>query len=84
MSQMDVANFLTEQRKIDENKWFRVKDIQQALADKGKSNGVLKGVSNDLYMLMRYGDIEWRGVGIWKHYKEFRALPKEKQKKKLM
>lgn len=81
MSQDDVHDFLKEQRKLDENKWFRVKDIQDALREKGLSEGVLKGVSNDLYMLMRFGDIEWRGVGIWKHYKEFRALPKEKQKK---
>lgn len=71
-----MLTFLKEQRDIDPHRWFRVKDIQDGLAKKGLSNGVLKGVSNDLYMLMRFGDIKWRGVGIWKHYKEFQANPK--------
>lgn len=79
MSQMDVQRFLQEQYELDPNKWFRVKDIQEGLAEKGKSNGVLKGVANDLYMLMRFGDIKWRGVGVWKHYKEFQANPEKKE-----
>lgn len=73
MSQMDCLRFLQEQKKLYPEKWFRVKDVQEGLLQKGLSNGVLKGVSNDLFRLMRCGDVEWRGVGVWKHYKEFRA-----------
>lgn len=73
MSQMDCLRFLQEQKKLNPERWFRVKDVQEGLLAKGLTNGVLKGVANDLFQLMRCGDVEWRGVGAWKHYKEFRA-----------
>lgn len=73
MSQEDCQIFLQEQRKKHPNKWFRVKDIQEGLKQKGLGNGTLKNVPQALYKLMRWGDIEWKGVGIWKHHKEFRG-----------
>ena len=73
MSQMDCLRYLQEQKKQYPEKWHRVKDVQEGLQQKGLSNGVLKGVANDLFQLMRCGDVEWRGVGAWNHYKEFRA-----------
>lgn len=66
-------DFLKEQRKKNPDKWFRVKDVQEGLAKAGKGNGSIKTVPQCLYNLIRWGDIEWRGIGFWKHYKEFRA-----------
>lgn len=65
--------FLQEQRKLDPDRWFRVKEIQEGLAEKGLGNGTVKNVPQHLFALIRWGDIEWRGVGIWQHHKEFRA-----------
>jgi hypothetical protein len=56
--------------------WFRVKDIQDDLLAKGKTSGVLKGVSNDLLILTASGFIEMRNIGLWSSYKEFRAFIK--------
>lgn len=76
---MDCLRFLQEQRMADPDRWFRVKDVQEGLKDKGKSNGVLKGVSSDLLRLAVCGDLECRGIGYWKHYKEFRAKKAKKE-----
>lgn len=73
MSQMDCLDFLREQRKENPDKWFRVKDVQDALREQGKGNGTLKGVASDLLILTNCSDISMRGIGVWKHYKEFRA-----------
>ena len=73
MSQQDCLDFLKERKDVDPHKWFTVKEIQEGLKQKGFGNGTIKNVTNDLYMLMRFGDVLWRGVGIWKHHKEFKA-----------
>ena len=73
MSQADVLNFLESQRKNNDN-WFRIKDIQEALNNNGCGTGTLKGVGNDCYILSCSNFIEVRGVGVWNHYKEFRAF----------
>lgn len=75
MSQQNCIDFLEEQRKFSK-KWFRVSDVVAGLKDQGFSNGVLKGVGNDLMILASMGCIQCRGIGVWKHYKEFRAYEK--------
>ena len=52
--------------------WLTMKDIKDALKEKGKSNGSLHGVANDVYKLAAFGFIEVRGVGLWKHYNTFK------------
>lgn len=75
MSQQNVLDFLLAMR--DENDdWYMVKDIKDGMEQIGFSNGALKGVSDDLVALASCGDIEWRGIGIWNHRKEFRARTK--------
>lgn len=76
MSQQDVLEWLVEQRCTDCDKWFRVKDIQEGLKEKGLGNGTIKGVANDLLCLTACGDIVMRNVGLWNSYKEFRAIIK--------
>lgn len=73
MGQTDVWHFLLDQKKKDPNRWFRVCDVQEALRKKGFGNGTIRGVSNDLLVLANFGDIKMRGIGAWKHYKEFQA-----------
>lgn len=73
MSQQDIYDWLKERKKKEPDRWWRVKEIQEGLAEMGKGNGTLKNVPQHLFSLMRWGDIEWRGVGIWQHHKEFRA-----------
>jgi hypothetical protein len=73
VSQQDCLDYLKEEKKANPERWLMVKDIQDGLKQKGLGNGTLRNVANDLYMLMRFGDIEWRGIGVWKHHKEFRA-----------
>ena len=69
MSQADCLDWLKRQ---DPDKWFRVKEVQDGLESEGKGNGTIRGVSHDLMRLTLFNDLEMRGVGTWKHYKEFR------------
>jgi len=73
VSQEDCLNWLEEQKKIHPRKWFRVKDVQEGLAEKGLGNGTVRCVSRHLLILTQWGYIRMRGIGVWKHYKEFRA-----------
>lgn len=75
MSQADVLEFL-ETMRIRTDEYFTATEIRNCLKDNGHSNGVLKGVSSDLVALASFGFIEWKGVGVWKHHKEFRGLKK--------
>lgn len=73
MSQQDCLEWLKEQKKKHPDKWFRVKDVQEGLKKMGKGNGTCKNVPQHLLKLRNFGDIQMRGVGFWKHYKEFKA-----------
>lgn len=72
MSQSDVEGFLREQRKKTA-KWFSAKEVREALTKEGHSNGTINGVYDDLYKLTAFGHIEFKGEGLWKHKKLFRA-----------
>lgn len=72
MSQQDCLDFLRAMRESDPNKWFRIKEVQEALREKGLGNGTIKKVGSHLYKLAVCGDLDVRGIGIWEHYKEFR------------
>lgn len=73
MCQEDVSTFLEEQQEINSNKWFTITQVQKGLKEKGFSNGVILGVRDDLYKLAAFNLIRFKGVGIWKHHKEFKA-----------
>jgi len=75
MGQREVIKFLEDKRSINED-WFAVVDVEKGLKDRGFSNGVIKGVCNDLYKLAAFNLIQWKGEGIWKHRKVFRAKKK--------
>lgn len=79
MGQKEVLDFLNEQRELNDN-WFKVADIRIALEKKGYSNGCIKGLFNSLYKLASFNIIEVRGIGLWKHHKEFRAYKSDKRK----
>lgn len=68
MSQEDVLEIL----KARPEAWLSLKDIREALKEKGKSNGTLHGVPNDAYKLATFGYIEVRGRGLWKYKVEFK------------
>lgn len=69
MSQDDCLGWLKEQKK---NEWFRVKDVQDGLRLQGKGSGTIKNVATHLLILTNWGEVKMRGVGVWKHYKEFK------------
>lgn len=73
MSQQNCLEWLTDQKKKDPKRWFRVKDVQKGLRQQGKGNGTCKNVAVHLIKLRNCGDIQMRGVGLWEHYKEFKA-----------
>lgn len=68
MSQEDCLSWLEKQ---DPKKWFRVKDVQEGLKQTGLGNGTINNVPKHLLILTNWGYIKMRGVGVWKHYKEF-------------
>lgn len=72
MSQQDVSDWLEDKRKHGA-KWYSVKDIKEGLRKQGKSSGVLHGVHNDVFKLSAFNLIEFKGRGMWKHEKLFRA-----------
>jgi len=73
VSQQDCLDWLKEQYKLDPAGWFRVKDVQEGLRSMGAGNGTVKNVAVHLLKLRNCGDIQMRGIGAWKHYKEFKA-----------
>lgn len=73
MSQLDVSNWLKNKRAYTD-KYFTVREIEKGLQAKGFSNGVIKGVNHDLFRLALFNSIEFKGQGIWKHRKLFRAM----------
>lgn len=74
MSQQDCLEWLQEQKKIDSDRWFRVKEVQEGLRQQGKGNGSIKNVATHLLKLRNCGDLKMRGVGLWEHYKEFKSI----------
>ena len=68
MSQEDVLEVMRAQPEA----WLTLKDIREAIKAKGKSNGTIHGVANDVYKLAAFGFLEVRGVGLWKHYNTFK------------
>lgn len=73
MSQMDCLHWLQDQKEKNPNRWFRVKDVQEGLRQKGKGDGTLRNVGKHLLILTQWDDLRMRGVGFWEHYKEFKA-----------
>lgn len=73
MTQQDCLDWLLTQHKKNPYRWFRVKDVQQGLLKGGKGNGTIKNVPSHLLKLTQNNDIQMRGVGLWKHYKEFKV-----------
>lgn len=72
MGQYEVLDFLRNKRK-EGKEWFTARDIQEALKKKKYSYGVQKGVYDDVYKLVAFGQIQYKGEGVWNHKKLFRA-----------
>lgn len=66
-----------DQYKTNPKKWYRIKDIQEGLKLKGFGNGTIKNVGSHCYKLAVSNFISVKGVGVWKHYKKFRHIPKQ-------
>jgi len=77
MGQSEVLDFLNNKRAITED-FFTVRQIQKGLQSEGYGNGVIKTVHKAVAKLVLFSVIEWKGKGIWKHHKEFRAKGKAK------
>ena len=77
MGQTEVLIFLKEQRKISDN-YFTVRQIKDGLVTKGFTKNYVNGVASDVYRLACFNQIQVRGIGAWRHHKEFRAYKKNK------
>jgi hypothetical protein len=75
MGQQEVLEFLKEERLKSDN-WFKVKDIKQGLIAKGHTKNYVRGVPSDLLRLACFNQIQVRGIGAWRHHKEFRGYKK--------
>ena len=78
MGQQEARQFLEKERESHDN-WFRIGEIRNALIHRGVSNGGIKGLASDLYKLATFNVIQVKGVGLWKHHKEFRAYKNDKR-----
>lgn len=72
MGQTEVHDLLKKLRK-ESNKWHTLKEIKEEMINEGYSEGYVRGVSSDLLRLTMFNFIKMRGVGVWKHHKEFQA-----------
>lgn len=66
-------DWLVAQKKEFPHAWFRVKDVQEGLRSLGLGEGSVRNAPGQLLKLTQCGDVRIRGVGFWKHYKEFKA-----------
>jgi hypothetical protein len=71
MAQIDLLNTLINQRKISEN-WYSPLQILDLMRN-NKIDYNSKCIYNDLYKLSAFSLIEMKGIGFWKHKKEFRG-----------
>ena len=71
MAQSDVLNYLMKKREESDD-WFKVCDIKEEMRKSGFSKSALKNIHENLYKLASFQIIEFKGVGMWEHYKIFR------------
>lgn len=72
MGQAEAYKFLVEQRKKNDD-WFPVSEIEEALKDCG-CNNTDKKIYGNLFQLVKFNMIEFKGEGLWQHRKLFRAI----------
>lgn len=72
MGQGEIYLFLYEKRKHSE-KWFSSKEIIEAISKEKKEPLCKSRVYQCLLKLTIFNFLECRGMGIKKHYKEFRV-----------
>lgn len=73
MGQYEVLDLLRKKRK-ESDSWFTATQIFNELREKGKtSKHMNSGKYDDLYKLTAFGQIQFKGEGLWKHTKLFRA-----------
>lgn len=72
MGQQEVLNLLKEYRKQSDN-WFTIRQIKNGLIEGGSSKNYTNGVPGDLLKLASFNFVQVRGIGAWRHHKEFRA-----------
>ncbi len=72
MGQTEVLAWLKNKRAYTDE-YFTAKQIVKGLQEQGVSNGSIKNIHNNLLKLTVYQYIDCKGVGLWQHYKTFRA-----------
>ena len=72
MGQHEILVFLENYRVLTD-KWLTPREVYKELMKAGTPSGDCRKVGNALYKLAAWNLIEWRGVGIWNHRKEFRG-----------
>lgn len=72
MAQKEVLDALKEWRIISDE-WLTSSQVYNRLYSKVKRPPQKATVINSLYKLASWNIIEWRGIGIYEHRKEFRG-----------
>ena len=76
MGQQEVYEFLKKEREKTEG-WFTINDIINGLKQNGANCCTLqKNVRDDVFKLVAFKQIEFKGLGIWEHNKVFRCIRK--------
>jgi hypothetical protein len=73
MSQQEILDYLELEYVKDKDKWHSAVDIKNGLKDKGLCNGFTHRGYDDLYKLMVYNLVEYKGEGLFNHRKLFKA-----------
>lgn len=69
LGQAEILKHLKHKRKYTDE-WFTASRIRMELKENGND---CPGIHNDLMKLAQFKFIQWRGMGLWKHRKEFRG-----------
>jgi hypothetical protein len=71
ISQQEICDWLAEKRK-ESARWFTVQEIKEGISLNNLTSKQ-KGLTDDLLRLSQFDLIECKGIGLWNHYKVFRA-----------
>lgn len=77
MGQIEVYEYLKQQRLSGNHDFFSVIDVVKALKEQGKTNGMLESVRGSLMMLRRYGYLENKMSGDIRDWKMLFRLKEE-------
>jgi hypothetical protein len=72
MGQKELLDLLIDLRRKEPNKWYGTSELL-GMVSKDNNRYNKRAIYSDLYKLTTFGFLEYKGIGLWKHQKYFRA-----------